>query len=167
MKKQEKQEKYKSFVVDYLDTRFIPAMAVWVSAVVETLELFDTRKYRISADINYEFVKRKLEQHIESYLLLVEETYEAIYKKAEELDIDLDAQDLIPISIWLGCKNRVENKLDKLFNDIESSLKKYAAIIENSPEDVQEIVKDITAILKINADQIWRLLNSVLRGDSL
>ena len=159
------QEKYQSFVKDYLDTKFIPAMILWSSAVIDTLTLFDRRKDRIAAEVNYEFIKRKLEQHVESYSLLVEETYADLYKKAEELGIDLDTQDLVPISIWISCKNTVENKLDKLFNAIEISLTKYTTVIENSPEDVQEIVKDIKAILKINADQIWRLLNSVLRDN--
>lgn len=159
------QEQYQRFIKDYLDIHFIPAMALWANAVIETLALFDKRKDQIAAEVSYDFIKRKLEQHLESYSLLVEETYAAIYKKAEELGIDLDTQDLVPVSIWMSCKNRVENKLDKLFNDIEISLAAYAIVIENSPEDVQEIVKDIKAILKINADQIWRLLNSVLRDN--
>ena len=159
------QEKYQSFVKSYLDNHFIPAMVLWTSAVMETLALFDKKKDRVAAEVNYEFIKRKLEQHIESYSLLVEETYAALYEKSEELDIDLDTQDLIPISIWISCKNRVENKLDKLFHDIEMSLAAYDIVIEESPEDVQELVRDIKAILKINADQIWRLLNSALRDN--
>jgi hypothetical protein len=155
-------ERIDKVIRDYFSFQFIPAIEMWGRSVIETLHLLKNIK-KATASVSYEFVRKRLERHVNDYELLIQETYDHIFEKAEELGIDLEVTPLIPPSIWLSVKGKVELKLDALVNSITSVLEQYTDEIAMAPKDVQETVKDLRAILSVNADQIWRLLNDLTR----
>lgn len=150
---------------DYFSFQLTPSLDMWGRSVIETLHLLKNTK-KATASVSYEFVRKRLERHISDYELLIQETYDHIFKKAEELGIDLDTTPLIPPTVWLSVKGKVELKIDTLVESITSVLFQYTDEIAMAPQDVQETVKDLQAILSVNADQIWRLLNDLTREES-
>lgn len=155
---------YSEFVKKYFTTSFIPSVEGWGESVLNTLKLFDKQK-NIVADVTYDFIKNKLKRHITSYELLLQETYDSLFEEANELNIDLGSEQLIPPAIWVLVKDKVEVKLDTLFQKITDELTKYQDAINAAPDDVKNLIEDLKAITSVDSDQIWRLLNTVMKDD--